>query len=211
MWDRDRNFLTEPPAAHPIPPSSNHHSHHHHHHHHLQPLVCGWRHSTSQTPSSSYGPTFSAPVILTQHITMSHWTNNASNKIFLSYIQKKNSNKLNFIPYLASLTSYISPSKTRSVCDWNVAGLTCIVYGLTREGPFNTPLEEEEEDATYICVYIHIYIYSGSSELQRSALLQMNILYWLNILQSAAWVSTCLNGIPFPLIAKFLCSLQYLG
>lgn len=81
MWERDRNFLTEPPATHPIPPSSNHH--------HLQPLVCGWRHSTSQTPSSSYGPTFSAPIIQTQHITMSHWTNNASNKIFLSYIQKK--------------------------------------------------------------------------------------------------------------------------
>ena len=49
-----------------------------------------------------------------------------------------------------------------------MAGLTCIVYGLTREGPFNTPLEEEEEeeeeeeddDATYICVYIYIYIHT---------------------------------------------------
>jgi len=29
----------------------------------------------------------------------------------------------------------------------------------------------------YIHTYIHTYIYSGSSELQRSALLQMNILY----------------------------------
>ena len=70
----------------------------------------------------------------------------------------------------------------------------------------------------YIYIYVHTYVYSGSSELQRSALLQMNILYWLNILQSAACVSTCLNGIPsisahckipvFPAIFRLICSLQ---
>lgn len=140
---------------------------------------------------------------------MSHWTNNVSNKIFLSYIlkKKKNSNKLNFIPDVASLTSYISPSKTRSVYDWNVDGLTCIVYGLTREGPSNAP--QEEDDAKNI--------YSRSSELQRSALLQMNILYWLNILQSAAncvnlpkWHSISVHcKIPvFSVIFKLICSLK---
>lgn len=71
---------------------------------------------------------------------------------YSSPIHKKNSNKLNFIPYLASLTSYISPSKTRSVYDWNVDRLTCIVYALTREGPSKVPLQEEEEDAKYMYI-----------------------------------------------------------
>jgi len=198
VWDRDRNFLTEPPAAHPIPPSSNHHSHHHHHHH-LQPLVCGWRHSTSQTPSSSYGPTFSAPVILTQHITMSHWTNNASNKIFLSYIQKKKK-KLQQIKFhsVSSVVNIVyftleNPLGLRLKC--GQAHLYSLWFDQGGTIQHTTGGGGRRNIYIYmcVCVYIyiyiyththtHTYIYTGSSELQRSALLQMNILYWLNILQ----------------------------